>query len=244
MYAEARMLSLNTRDIGRVTVVSCSGRIVVGQASDALRDHINHLLRDRRALILDLGEVGFIDSTGLGTMVRLLAATRQARGDLKLCAVPAPVRSLLKITTTQRLFDIHESEENAVAAFYKTGSASVAAPSVQGPHILCIHKSVDVLAYLRELLRNSGYDVQTTTGLGDAMMLLRVDRPKLILLGHDAIASPERKAALISACSNVPCISLSEDFSTQHAGEAAEGLLREIRSHVPAGPHSPSPPSA
>ena len=234
------MLSLNSRDIGRVTVISCSGRIVVGQAAESLRDHVTHLLRDHRALVLDLGEVGFIDSTGLGTLVRLLSATRQARGDLKLCAVPAPVQSLLKITTTQRLFDIHDSEENAVAAFYK-GGTTVAAPTVQGPHILCIHKSVDVLAYLRELLRNSGYEVHTTTSLGDAMMLLRVDRPKLILLGHDAIASPERKAALIKAGAHVPCISLSGEFSTQHAGEAAEALLREIQSHVPVPTHPASP---
>ena len=236
------MLSLNTREIGRVTVISCTGRIVVGQASESLREHVNHLLRDRRALILHLGEVGFIDSTGLGTMVRLLSATRQARGDLKLCAVPGPVQSLLKITTTQRLFDIHENEENAVAAFYQ-GGGTVAVPVVQGPHILCIHKSVDVLAYLRELLRNAGYDVHTTTGLGDAMMLLRVDRPKLILLGHNAIATPERKGALIRASGDVPCLTLSEEFSTQHAGEAAEVLLRDVRSHVPIGPH-PSNPSA
>ncbi len=236
------MLSLNTRDIGRVTVISCTGRIVVGQAAESLRDHVTHLLRDHRALVLHLGEVGFIDSTGLGTMVRLLTATRQARGDLKLCAVPAGVQSLLKITTTQRLFDIHDSEENAVAAFYK-GGGTVAAPTVQGPHILCIHKSIDVLAYLRELLRNSGYDVHTTTGLGDAMMLCRVDRPKLILLGHDAIASPERKAALIKASGNVPCLSLSEEFSTQHAGEAAEALLRDIRSLVPAGPSVATQPA-
>lgn len=237
------MLSLNTREIGRVTVISCTGRIVVGEAAESLRNHVNHLLRDHRALILHLGEVGFIDSTGLGTMVRLLSATRQARGDLKLCAVPAPVQSLLKITTTQRLFDIHENEENAVAAFYK-GGGSVATPALQGPHILCIHKNIDVLAYLRELLRSAGYDVHTTTGMGDAMLLLRVDRPKLILLGHNAIATPERKAALIKAGGDVPCISLSEEFCTQHAGEAAESLLQEIRAHVPIVPQSPNPASA
>jgi anti-sigma B factor antagonist len=118
------VLSLNTREVGRVTVISCAGRIVVGQPSDSLRDHVHHLLRDRRALILDLGEVGFIDSTGLGTIVRLLSATRQARGDLKLCSVPSSVQSLLKITTTQRLFDIHDNEEKAVAAFYSGAGPS------------------------------------------------------------------------------------------------------------------------
>jgi anti-sigma B factor antagonist len=228
------VLTLNTRDIGRVTVISCAGRIVVGQPSESLRDHVNHVLRDRRALVLHLGDVGFIDSTGLGTIVRLLTATRQARGDLKLCAVPASVQSLLKITTTQRLFDIHDSEENAIAAFYR-GTGPAPATSAEGPSVLCIHRSADVLAYLRELLRHAGYEVHTTTGLGDAFMLLRVARPQLIVLGHDAVANPERKAALESKCANLPRIELPEDFSTQHAGEAAEALLREVRLHLPVG---------
>jgi anti-sigma B factor antagonist len=226
------LLSLNTRDIGRVTVVSCTGRIVVGQPSESLRDHVNHLLRDHRALVLHLGEVGFIDSTGLGTIVRLLTAARQARGDLKLCAVPANVQSLLKITTTQRLFDIHDNEENAVAAFYRSTGVAAATPAI-GPPILCIHKSADVLAYLRELLRSAGYEVHTTGGVGDALMLLRVSKPKLIVMGHDAVPSAERKAALESASANIPRISLPEDFSMQHAGEAAEAVLRDVRTHVP-----------
>jgi len=196
---------------------------------------VNHLLRDHRALVLHLGEVSFIDSTGLGTIVRLLTATRQVRGDLKLCAVPAPVQSLLKITTTQRLFDIHENEENAVAAFYK-GTGSATSTAVQGPPVLCIHKSADVLAYLRELLRTAGYDVHTTSGVGDALMLLSVSKPKLIVMGHDAIPNPERKAALEAASANVPCISLPDDFSMQHAGDAAEAVLRDVRSHVPVTP--------
>lgn len=231
------MLSLNTRDIGRVTVISCAGRIVVGQPSENLRDHVQHILRDRRALILHLGEVGFIDSTGLGTIVRLLTATRQARGDLKLCAVTAPVQSLLKITTTQRLFDIHDSEENAIAAFYRAAGPTEAAPA-PGPPVLCIHKSADVLAYLRELLRSAGYDAHTTSGVGDALMLLRVSKPKLILLGHDAIPSPERKAALESASANIPRIDLPSDFSMQHAGEAAQAVLRDVREHLPLSPAS------
>jgi anti-anti-sigma factor len=69
-------LSLATREVGRVTIVHCSGRIVAGSASDSLREHVTWLLRDRRSIILHLGEVGFIDSSGLGTMVRALTTPR------------------------------------------------------------------------------------------------------------------------------------------------------------------------
>src|ERR1700730_11836219 len=77
-------LSLDTREVGRVTIVRCNGRIVAGSESESLRAHVAWLLRDRRAIVLHLGDVGFIDSSGLGTMVSTLTSTRQARGDLKL----------------------------------------------------------------------------------------------------------------------------------------------------------------
>ena len=81
-------LSLQTRAVGRVTIVRCSGRIVAGAGSVALREHVSELLLDRRSIVLHLGEVTFIDSSGLGTMVRTLNITRKAHGELKLCNVP------------------------------------------------------------------------------------------------------------------------------------------------------------
>ena len=88
-------LSLETREVGRVTIVRCNGRIVAGSESESLRAHMTWLLRDRRAIVLHLGEVGFIDSSGLGTIVRSLTSTRQARGDMKLCNVPEHLRKVL-----------------------------------------------------------------------------------------------------------------------------------------------------
>ena len=141
-------LSLDTREVGRVTIVRCNGRIVAGNASDSLRTHVTWLLRDRRSIVLDLGEVGFIDSSGLGTIVRALTTTRQARGDLKLCNVPQSVRKLLEISRLTSMFDSHESEENAVAAFYRPGTRDEA-PAPIGRSILCLDSNADVLAYLR-----------------------------------------------------------------------------------------------
>jgi anti-sigma B factor antagonist len=229
------VLTLETRQIGRVTVVRCAGRIVLGDPSESLRSHVTHLLRDRRALVLHLGEVGFIDSSGLGTIVRLLTTTRQSHGDLKLCTLPAPVKALLKITTTQRLFDIHESEESAVAAFYN-GTGPAPAAQADGPAILCVHKSADVLAYLRASLSAAGYDVHTTSAVRDALLLLRVAHPKLVVLGHDLGSNPERKAAIDAACAHLPCVALPKDFSTLHAAEAAETLLSEVRMRLPVNP--------
>src|SRR5271165_4307283 len=110
-------LSLETREVGRVTIVRCNGRIVAGSESESLRAHVTWLLRDRRSIVLHLGEVGFIDSSGIGTIVRSLTSTRQSRGDLKLCNVPEHARKILELSHLIKLFDTHESEEKAVAHF-------------------------------------------------------------------------------------------------------------------------------
>src|SRR5579863_6578953 len=109
-------LSLETREVGRVTIVRCNGRIVAGSESESLRAHVAWLLRDRRSIVLHLGEVGFIDSSGLGTIVRTLTSSRQVRGDLKLCNVPEHVLKVLEMSRLTTLLEAHESEEKAVAA--------------------------------------------------------------------------------------------------------------------------------
>src|ERR1039458_6757111 len=173
-------LSLDTREVGRVTIVRCNGRIVAGGESESLRAHVAWLLRDRRSIVLHLGEVGFIDSSGLGTMVRALTSTRQAHGDLKLCNVPEFVRKVLEMSRLTAVFDSHESEEKAVAAFYRP-EARAEAPVPTGRSVLCLDSNADVLAYLRELLRRAGYDVHTSSHRGDALMLMRVTRFDLLL---------------------------------------------------------------
>jgi anti-sigma B factor antagonist len=220
-------LSLDTREVGRVTIVRCNGRIVAGSESESLRAHVTWLLRDRRAIVLHLGDVGFIDSSGLGTIVRSLTSTRQVRGDLKLCNVPEPVRKVLELSHLTNLFEAHDSEEKAVAAFYHSGPRAET-PVSTGRSILCLDSNADVLAYLRELLRRAGYDVHTISKLGDALLLMRVTRFDLLLLGPDMSASPSTQQSFQAACTNLPVIELGSEFSTHDAGEAAAALLQKV----------------
>ena len=220
-------LSLDTRDVGRVTIVHCSGRIVAGGESESLRSHIAWLLRDRRAIVLHLGEVAFVDSSGLGTIVRTLTSTRRVHGDLKLCNVPQHVRKVLELSHLTKLFDTHESEESAVAAFYLPRNHAEA-PVPTGRSVLCVAGDADVLAYLRELLRRVGYDVHTTNHVGDAMILMRITRFDFLVLGSDIKASPLARQVFQSACASLPVVELDSDFSTREAGEAGAGLLGKI----------------
>ncbi len=224
-------LSLNTRDVGRVTIVNCQGRIVAGPESESLRAHVADLLQDRRAILLHLGEVGFIDSSGLGTMVRVLASARHVRGDLKLCNVPEHARKVLEMTRLTSVFDLHESEETALDAFYRPADRA-ATPISTGRSILCIDSNIDVLAYLRELLRRAGYEVQTTDRMSDATLLLRVHHFDLLLVGPDKVASSASPQAFQNACAKLPVIELGSEFSTRHAGEAGADLLAMINARL------------
>lgn len=210
----------------------CNGRIVAGGECEALRAHVTWLLRDRRSIVLHLGEVAFIDSSGLGTMVRLLTSTRQAHGEMKLCNVPEHMRKVLELSHLTKLFDAQESEEAAVASFYRPG-ARAEAPVSTGRSVLCLDSNADVLAYLRELLRRAGYDVHTSSHRGDALMLMRVTRFDLLLAGPDMTSSSAGALqAFQAACAKLPVIELGSEFSTLDAGEASAGLLQKIEARL------------
>ena len=228
-------LELQTRDVGRVTIVHCKGRIVAGGETESLRTHIDWLLRDRRAIVLHLGDVVFIDSSGIGTMVRALTSTRQARGDMKLCNVPEHVGKVLQLSHLSKLFDSHESEDNAVAAFYRAPAAAEKhAPA--GKSVLCIDRNVDVVVYIRELLRRAGYDVHTSNNLRDGLILMQVTRFNLLLLGADIPASPATDKAFRTASGGIPVIELGCGFSTLEAGEATKDLLDKVAACLHSGP--------
>jgi CheY-like chemotaxis protein len=187
-------------------------------------------LLDRRSIILHMGEVGFIDSSGLGTMVRSLTSIRRAHGDLKFCNVTEQVRKVLEMSRLTQVFDTHESEEKAVAAFYRPG-AHAETPVPSGRSILCVDYNRDVLAYLRELVRRAGYDVQSTSHPGDALILMRVTRFDLLLVG-DLTTSPATRQTFQAVCARLPVIELGSDFSTRDAGEAGAALLEKIEARL------------
>lgn len=232
-------LALDTRDVGSVVVVQCSGRIVAGSDTETLRAHISGMMRDRKDFVLHLGEVAFIDSTGLGMIVRLLTSARRSRGDVKLCNLPRTIESLLGMTSLNRLFDIHDSEEGAISAFYR---ATVACQDVRpsGVSVLCVDTSNDVLAYLRELLKRRGYDVQTTVRLPDALILLRASCPALLVVGPGLTASPATRRAFEAACTRVPVVEMGNEFSTLDAADAASRLLECIQACLQPGRTQPA----
>ena len=216
-------LSLQSRRVGDIAVVACAGRIVEGAESAALKEYLTDLLADQPDVVLDLGEVAFIDSGGLGLLVRLLSRTRTTRGNLKLCNVPAPIAEVLRITRLATIFESHATAADAIMAFYRP-PATVDTADRFTTDILCVDPSDDVLAYLRQLLRQGGYGVLTANNLPDARILLTATRPKLLIAGEGLRAGE----TFNRIAPGQMVIHLPDDFSQRDAGEAGRELLDQI----------------
>jgi len=113
------MLKLDTRVVDGVTVVSCHGRIVFGEEATALRDTLKRLLSSTRQLILNLTEVSYIDSGGLGTLVGVYSTARAAGADIKLTGLGQRLRDVLQITKLVTVFEVYDNEQQAITAFHR-----------------------------------------------------------------------------------------------------------------------------
>lgn len=176
-------LSFRGRIVGDVTVLHCDGSIVEGAAAAALREHVSQALERTPAIVLDLSGVHFIDSSGLGVLVRILART--GHDNLKLCGLTSRTLETLKITRLSTVFDVHESEVEAIAAFYRESSVTTRPAAFVAPTVLCVDRSADLLTYMREVLRQAGFSVMTADNMPDAVTLLKATSPKVVLLGGD-----------------------------------------------------------
>ncbi|HUK26088.1 MAG TPA: STAS domain-containing protein [Terriglobales bacterium] len=110
-------LKIESHTADGVAVVSCQGRIVVGEEASALRQEVKHILPANGKIVLNLAGVTYIDSTGLGTLVGIYSSARSAGGDIKLCGLGHRFRDVLQITKLATVFEVYESEQQAVEAF-------------------------------------------------------------------------------------------------------------------------------
>ena len=111
-------LKTSTRQVEGVTIVDLSGRITLGEASVAVRDVINDLMgKGNKKILLNLVDVNYIDSSGIGVLVSGFSTVRSQGGELKLVNLSKRIRDLLQITKLYTLFDVKDDEAAAVASF-------------------------------------------------------------------------------------------------------------------------------
>jgi len=110
-------LRMSTRQVDGVMVVDCSGRVVFGEESASLRDTVKKLLAESPRVVLNLREVNYIDSGGLGTLVSLFTTARNAGGAVKLARLSQRVGDLLQLTKLLTIFEVFDDEEVAAQSF-------------------------------------------------------------------------------------------------------------------------------
>jgi anti-sigma B factor antagonist len=119
---------IGERQVGAVTILDLSGKLTIDQDAQQLKDKINSLiLQQRTKVVLNLGEVSYIDSGGLGQLVASYGSLSKTTGGLKLLKVNKRNHDLLSITRLVTIFDTFDSEAEAVKSFESpSGSAAVA----------------------------------------------------------------------------------------------------------------------
>ncbi len=111
-------VKINLRQVGDVSVVDVAGRITLGDGSSALRDTIRDLIgKNQKKILLNLSEVSYIDSSGIGELVSGFTTVTNQGGQLKLLGLTKRVQDLLQITKLYTVFDVHEEEAHAIRSF-------------------------------------------------------------------------------------------------------------------------------
>jgi anti-sigma B factor antagonist len=111
-------MKANTRQVEGIIIVDLSGQIKLGEGSSVLRDTVKDLLgQGQKKILLNLGDVNYIDSSGVGELVSAFTSVRKQGGELKLLHLTKKVHDLLQITKLYTVFDVMDSEAAAITAF-------------------------------------------------------------------------------------------------------------------------------
>lgn len=111
-------LKMRTREVGGVIIIDLSGRIELGEAAAALRDEVrDQVAHGASKILLNLADVTYIDSAGLGELTAAYTSVKNRGGQLKLLSLTKRVNDLMQITKLYTVFDVYDEEKNAVASF-------------------------------------------------------------------------------------------------------------------------------
>jgi anti-sigma B factor antagonist len=111
-------MEITTREDGRVTILTVSGDLVIGEPESMFKKTVTRLLEEGQIyLLVDLKDVSFLDSSGLGALVRALTNSQKEGGQTKLLNAGPQVRKLLEMTKLDSVFELHDDLERAVQSF-------------------------------------------------------------------------------------------------------------------------------
>lgn len=111
-------LNISERQAGDVTILDMDGKVTIGEGSVALRSAIRRLLGEgKKKILLNLGSVSYVDSSGIGELVSSFTAVNKEGGTLKLLNLTQKIQDLLAITKLLTVFDVYENEGDALSSY-------------------------------------------------------------------------------------------------------------------------------
>lgn len=111
-------MELETSDDGRVTIITLKGDLGIGEAEATFKKTVSRLLEEGKVqLVVDCSHLRYVDSSGLGSLVRALTTSQREGGSTKLMGVPASLRRLLELTKLDSVFETFENRDQAVSSF-------------------------------------------------------------------------------------------------------------------------------
>ena len=225
-------LTLQTETIANVLIIRCQGRIVAGDEVRTLQGEVEKLIQVRNRVVLQLTEVDYIDSSGLGALVGLFGTLRAHGGDLKLCQLSPFVLRVLQATSLVGVFHTCASEREAIEAFSEGRRPLEKTSQTARTRIVCIDSSPDLLAYLNVLLKRAGYEVLTSRYASDATTLIAATGPRVVICGPGMSTIEKVRRSF----PHVQVLLLPTDFSTAEASQAGVELMDRVRSLLAAQP--------
>jgi anti-sigma B factor antagonist len=222
-------LTLQSQHIAGVAVIRCHGRIVVGDEIMSLQQEVEKHRLETQKCVLEMGEVTYLDSGGLGALVRLAGMLRARRGDLKLCRVSPFVQSVLEATKLLGVFSVFSTEQEALASFAHRPAHREGQTPPTNAKVLCIDPSSDLLSYMTAVLTRAGFEVTTSRYLSDASTFLGAMKPRAVVCGPGVISTGPAFEKFRHLDSRIALLMLPADFHTSHASDAGVDLVDQLR---------------
>ena len=230
LAAQRKMnLTLQSQTVDSVVVIRCQGRIVLGDEIRALQLEVGKLRQLKKKVVLQLAEVNYIDSAGLGALVRLVGMLRVGGGGLKLCELSPFVHKVLQATHLLGTIPNYASEKEAVEAFADAAGSQEKSSRTHGAKIICLDSSNDLLAYLKALLTQAGYEVFIARELPDAKTFALTTGARIVIYDQD----PQQRLSDRKVSRQPPprkSVAPPPDFSTAEASQAGADLLARLHS--------------
>ena len=118
-------VKMTNREVDGVSVVELDGRIVLGEESDALRGRLKSLMAEgKQKIVLNMGNITYIDSAGLGTLVAAYVSAKSQGASVRLCHLGEKFHEVLQLTRLLTVFDVYDTEAEAVKSFQGSLAAS------------------------------------------------------------------------------------------------------------------------